>query len=183
MIESVIITGLSAAKHVPYQKELAQDLWITVVDPEDEASVKKIHTRFAKRGVKHHFQFFRDWSDEDTEAYIQDRINTEGPQERHINSIISFLDFYVNDSATHHLGINCYAGISRSSAVGIIALVMQGKSAEDALKEIVRVNPAAWPNLRMLRLASARLGKNIMTATLDWKLKEKGKGIIIPYEL
>ena len=60
---------------------------------------------------------------------------------------------------------------------------MQGKTVEEALAEIVRVNPGAWPNLRILRLASARLGKNIMTPVLDWKMKEKQKGLIIPYEL
>jgi hypothetical protein len=60
---------------------------------------------------------------------------------------------------------------------------MQGKSPEEALEEILRINPISWPNLRILRLASARLGKNIMSPVLDWKLKERAKGLIIPYEL
>ena len=183
MIESVIITSMSDARHMPYRENLQQDLWITTTDPEDEHRVKKLHARFAKIKVKHHYQFFRDWSDEDPETYIQDRIEIEGPQESHINNIISFLDFYTSDSTAHHLGVNCFAGISRSSAIGIIALVMQGKSPEEALEEILRVNPVSWPNLRILRLASARLGKNIMSPVLDWKLKERAKGLIIPYEL
>jgi predicted protein tyrosine phosphatase len=183
MIESIIITSFAEAKHKPYQKDLKQNLWITVIDPEDETAVKKINTRFAKHKVKHHYQFFRDWSDEDAEAYIQERMVLEGPQERHINNIISFLDNYVRDSAPYHLGINCFAGISRSSAVGIIAWVMQGKTVEEALSEIVRVNPGAWPNLRILRLASARLGKNIMTPVLDWKKQQSEKGIITSFEL
>jgi predicted protein tyrosine phosphatase len=183
MIESIVITSLAEAKHRPFQENLKQDLWITTTDPEDEVKVKKLKTRFTKIGVKHHYQFFRDWSDEDAEAYIRTRINSEGPQESHINNIISFLDHYISDSATHHLGINCFAGVSRSSAIGVIAWVMQGKSTEEALEEILKVNPIAWPNLRVLRLASARLGKNIMTPVLDWKTQQSKKGIIVPYEL
>jgi predicted protein tyrosine phosphatase len=181
MIESIVITSLSEAKHMPYKEDLKQDLWITAVDPEDQVNTRKIHTRFTKIGVKHHFQFFRDWSDEDSETYIQERLETEGPQERHINSIISFLEFYTNDDAIHHLGVNCYAGISRSSAIGIIALVMQGKTPEEALKELLKDRAIIWPNLRILRLASARLGKNIMTPILDWKTSEQKKGIINPF--
>ena len=183
MIESVTITSLAEAKHRPFQQDLKQDLWITTTDPEDEEKIKKLKTRFTKVGVKHHYQFFRDWSDEDHETYIQDRIAIEGPQERHINNIISFLDPYIGDNTPHHLGVNCFAGVSRSSAIGIIAWVMQGKSIEEALQEVLRVNPGAWPNLRILRLASARLGKNIMTPVLDWKTEQSKKGIINPYEL
>ena len=172
---------MSEARHMPYRENLKQDLWITTTDPEDEPRVKKIKSRFAAIGVKHHYQFFRDWSDEDTEMYIQRKIELEGPKEQHINNIISFLDFYIHDDTPHHLGVNCFAGISRSTAIGIIAWVMQGKSAEEALEEILKVRPIAWPNLRILRLASARLGKNIMTPVQDWKMAQP-KGIFNPFE-
>jgi predicted protein tyrosine phosphatase len=183
MIDSIIITNLSEAKHVPFKIDLLQTAWISLSDPEDEATIKKLKTRFVNARVKHFSQLFRDWSDEDTETYIQDRLHIEGPQERHVNNIISFLEPLVSSDTHHHLGINCYAGISRSTAVGIIAWVMQGKSVEEALQYILKVRPVAWPNLRVLKLASARLGKNIMTAVSDWKVKESEKGIIIPHEL
>lgn len=179
MIESIIITHLSDAKHVPYKSNLLQTVWISLNDPEDETTVKKLKTRFTHIGVKHFSQQFRDWSDEDSETYIQERLELEGPQERHINNIISFLDPLVSSDTRHHLGINCFAGVSRSTAVGIIAWVMQGKSAEQALQDILAVRPIAWPNLRMLRLASARLGKNIMTPVADWKTQEIKKGLIV----
>lgn len=183
MIESITITSLNEAKHAPFKEDLQQTHWISLSDPEDEEAIKKLKTRFAKVRVKHFSQQFRDWSDEDTETYIQDRIQIEGPQERHINNIISFLEPLVSDDTHHHLGINCFAGISRSTAVGVIAWVMQGKSVEEALQAVLKVRPIAWPNLRILRLASARLGKNIMTAVSDWKRKENEKGIYIPDKL
>jgi hypothetical protein len=62
MIESIIITSFAEARHKPF-KDIKQDLWITTIDPEDEVKVKQMKTRFAENGVKHFYQFFRDWSD------------------------------------------------------------------------------------------------------------------------
>jgi hypothetical protein len=173
MIESIIITSFAEARHKPF-KDIKQDLWITTIDPEDEVKVKQMKTRFAENGVKHFYQFFRDWSDEDPEPFIKQRLELEGPQEQHINNIISFLEPFVLDDTTHHLGINCMVGISRSTAVGIIAWVMQGKTVQQALDEILKVRRQAWPNLRMLKFASARLGKDLYNPVLEWKQKNKG---------
>ena len=170
MIESIIITSLAEARHKPYKEDLKQDLWITAVDPEDEQRVKKMKSHFAqKTRVKHFYQFFRDWSDEDQEIYIKQHIETQGPKEQHINNIISFLEPFVADDKAHHLGVNCMAGISRSTAIGVIAWVMQGKTPNEALQEILNVRKQAWPNLRMLRLASARLNKDLYNPVLEWK--------------
>jgi predicted protein tyrosine phosphatase len=180
MIDSIYITSLREAKHAPFKADLLQNVWISLYDPEDEVATKKLHARFTQAKVKHFSQQFRDWSDEDNETYIQDRLELEGPQERHINNIISFLEPLVSSDTHYNLGINCFAGISRSTAVGIIAWVLQGKSVEDALESVLKIRSVAWPNLRMLKLASSRLGKNIMTPVLDWKIKEKQKGIFLP---
>jgi predicted protein tyrosine phosphatase len=174
MIESIIITSFAEARHKPFKEDLKQDIWITAIDPEDEVKVKKMKNRFALSKVKHFYQFFRDWSDEDQEPYIKQRLETEGPQEQHINNIISFLEPFVNDDKVHHLGVNCMAGISRSTAIGIIAWVMQGKTPQEALSEILKVRRQAWPNLRMLRLASARVGKDLFNPVLTWKQLNQG---------
>ena len=173
MIKSIIITSLADAKHKPFKEDLLQDIWISAVDPEDEGKLIQIKSRFSKRGVKHFYQLFRDWSDEDQEPFIRQRLETEGPQERHVNNIISFLEPIVQDDKEHHLGVNCLMGISRSTAIGIIAWVMQGKTPEEALNEILTVRKETWPNLRALRMASARLGKDLFNPVLEWKLKNK----------
>ena len=166
--------------HFPYKKDLQQNAWVTAIDPEDSTKIKKLKTRFDKVNVKHFVQYFRDWSDEDQESYIKSRLELEGPQERHINNIISFLEPLVQSEKPYNLGVNCMAGMCRSTSIGIIALVMSGKSVEEALEYILKVRPIAWPNLRMLRLASSRLGKNIMTHVMDWKVQQSKKGIIVP---
>lgn len=174
MIESIIITSFAEARHKPYKEDLKQDIWITAIDPEDEVKVKKMKTRFDQKRVKHFYQFFRDWSDEDQEPFIQQRLEEQGPQEQHINNIISFLEPFVADDEPRHLGINCMVGISRSTAIGIIAWVMQGKTPKEALDEILKVRREAWPNLRMLRLASARLNKDLFNPVLEWKQQNGG---------
>jgi predicted protein tyrosine phosphatase len=178
MIKSVIITSLSEAKDMPFKAELQQNLWISAIDPEDEQIVKKMKMRFGKIGVKYFYQLFRDFSDQDDSAYIQERLEAEGPSERHVNNIISFLEPFVASDKEYNLGVNCFAGISRSTAIGIIAWVMQGKSPQQALNDILDVRIFAWPNLRILRFASKRLDVDIYTVVKTWQDAQLSEGII-----
>ena len=86
-----------------------------------------------------------------------------------INSIISFLQPIVDSDKVYNLGVNCYAGVSRSTAIGIIAWVIQGKSPQEALDEIIKVRSMAWPNLRILKFASERLKIDLATPVKEWK--------------
>jgi hypothetical protein len=38
----------------------------------------------------------------------------------------------------------------------------------------LKVRSQAWPNLRMLRFASARLGKDLYNPILEWKQQNQG---------
>jgi len=178
MIKSIKITTLSEAKDLPFKAGVAQNLWISAVDPEDEQTVKKLCLRFGKIGMKHFYQIFRDWSEEDGSPHIQKNIEEQGPGERHVNNIISFLEPFVATPHEYNLGVNCFAGISRSTAIGIIAWVMQGKTPEQALNDILDVRSFAWPNLRILRFASQRLGVDIYTVVKAWKDAILAEGII-----
>jgi hypothetical protein len=178
MIESITILPLNEAVHIPFKQPVEYDLWISANDPEDTIKVTKLKGRFHKLGIPHFTQFFRDWSDEDPEVFIRNRIDKEGPQVQHINNIISFLELYVKADKKYRLGINCFAGISRSTAIGIIAWVMQGMRPMEALIKILEVRVEAWPNLRMLKAASARLGVDIFTPISEWKQLQKDYGIV-----
>jgi predicted protein tyrosine phosphatase len=178
MIKSIKITTLSEAKDMPFKSGVEQNLWISAVDPEDEQAVKKMKMRFGKVGMKHFYQIFRDWSDDDASPYIQKNIEEQGPGERHVNSIISFLEPFVATPHEYNLGVNCFAGISRSTAIGIIAWVMQGKTPEQALNDILDVRSFAWPNLRILRFASQRLGVDIYKVVKTWQDAILSEGII-----
>jgi hypothetical protein len=156
---------------MPYKKDLVQNVWLTTTDPEDKLKIEKLKERFRRKGVVCFAQYFRDWSDEDQEPFIKNNIDEQGPREQHINNIISFMDPLVSSDSLYNLGINCFAGISRSTALSIIVWVMQGKSPMEALRATLEVRPEAWPNLRMLGFASNRLGVDIVSPVKEWKME------------
>jgi predicted protein tyrosine phosphatase len=60
-----------------------------------------------------------------------------------------------------HLLIHCHAGVSRSTAAAtlVLAQTRPDRPAEDALREVARLRPRAWPNLRILELGDDILGR------------------------
>jgi predicted protein tyrosine phosphatase len=60
-----------------------------------------------------------------------------------------------------HLLVHCHAGVSRSTAAAalILAQARPDRPAEEALLTVVRRRPRAWPNLRIIELGDALLGR------------------------
>jgi predicted protein tyrosine phosphatase len=60
-----------------------------------------------------------------------------------------------------HLLVHCQKGMSRSTAslALILAQARPDRAAEDVLADIVERRPKAWPNLRILELGDALLGR------------------------
>jgi predicted protein tyrosine phosphatase len=168
MIKSVIITDLSTAVSTSF-KDCIQTVWISAVDEADQKKIRMMKKNFSQKQIPHFAQYFYDWSDEDNDVYIQRHIEELGPKEQHVNNIISFLQPIVESNKEHNLGVNCFAGVSRSTAIGIIAWVMQGKTPQEALDEIIKIRPMAWPNLRILRFASDRLRIDLLQPVKEWK--------------
>ena len=46
---------------------------------------------------------------------------------------------------------------------------MSGKTPQQALDQVIKVRYVAWPNVRILRLASDILGQDIATSIAEWK--------------
>jgi len=65
------------------------------------------------------------------------------------------------EPAHTHLLVHCHAGVSRSTAAAILILAQRdsARPAADAVREIVRLRPRAWPNLRMIELGDPLLGR------------------------
>jgi len=68
----------------------------------------------------------------------------------------------VHVPAGSHLLVHCHAGVSRStaSAALILAQAHPERPAAEALEAVSRMRPRAWPNLRILELGDALLGRN-----------------------
>jgi predicted protein tyrosine phosphatase len=179
MIDKIKITNLADAESYSFKPHDAEyDVWISVVGREDVKQINRMKKNFAEKNVKHFHQFFADWSDED--GIMWRHLEGDAPQKRHVQNIITFLKPFAEDDKPHSLGVNCFAGISRSTAVGIIALVMSGRTIEQALAEILKVRNIAWPNLRILGFASEILGKDIKTYVSNWKKCSLEEGIWTP---
>ena len=61
-----------------------------------------------------------------------------------------------------HLLIHCHAGVSRSTASAILLLAQHdpARAARDIVGQVIRHRPRAWPNLRMVELGDALLGRD-----------------------
>jgi predicted protein tyrosine phosphatase len=179
MINKIKITNLAEAESYSFNKNNTEyDVWISVVGQEDRKQINRMRKNFAEKNVKFFHQFFADWSDEDGIQW--GHLEREAPQKQHVQNIITFLKSFTEDDKPHHLGINCFAGISRSTAVGIIALVMSGRSVDEALNEVLKVRQIAWPNIRILGFASEILGKDLKTPVVKWKKSSLEDGIFLP---
>ena len=61
-----------------------------------------------------------------------------------------------------HLLVHCHAGVSRSTAATALILVQANPewSASATLEAVAAIRPRAWPNLLILELGDALLGRN-----------------------
>lgn len=84
------------------------------------------------------------------------------PREEHVRALLDFgRDLLAEPPADAHLLVHCHAGISRSTAAMtlILAQALPDLPAEAVLAEVVRIRDKAWPNLRMLEMGDAMLGR------------------------
>ena len=60
-----------------------------------------------------------------------------------------------------HLLVHCHAGVSRSTAAAalILAQARPDRPAREAFDLVAAIRPRAWPNLRLIELGDAELGR------------------------
>lgn len=61
-----------------------------------------------------------------------------------------------------HLLIHCHAGLSRSTAAAILLLVQHEphRATHDVVRQVIRLRPRAWPNLRIIKIGDRLLGRD-----------------------
>jgi predicted protein tyrosine phosphatase len=91
---------------------------------------------------------------------------TEGqvlPRPEHISAILTLgQDLLAEPAERRHLLVHCHAGISRSTAamVLILAQALPDQPAEAILRMVHGIREKAWPNLRLIELGDAMLGRD-----------------------
>jgi predicted protein tyrosine phosphatase len=82
------------------------------------------------------------------------------PQEEDVEAILSFGRDLEAEAASRLL-VHCHAGISRSTAsmALVLAQARPALPAEELLQGILGIREKAWPNLRLLEMGDAMLGR------------------------
>jgi len=84
------------------------------------------------------------------------------PQREHVEQLLAFgRDMMAEPAPGAHLLVHCHAGVSRSTA-SMILIVAQARPEAPAAaiaQEIYRIRQKAWPNLRIIEMGDALLGR------------------------
>lgn len=116
--------------------------WLSVNDPQDQENIMCVRKKMERQGIIHFSRFFED-------VITDDKLS---PQLADVQAIVDFWKKLKEDPKEHIVGVNCAAGISRSTATAMIGWMMQGFQPEFALQKVVAVRKCAFPNRKILRL-------------------------------
>ncbi len=84
------------------------------------------------------------------------------PQPGHVERVLALgRDLLAEPAAAAHLLVHCHAGISRSTACMalILAQALPGEPADAVLGLVHGLREKAWPNLRLIEIGDAMLGR------------------------
>ena len=83
------------------------------------------------------------------------------PTREHVRQLLAF-GRGLPAEADAHLLVHCHAGVSRSSAsmALLLAQAMPECPGPDLFREILRIRPEIWPNLRIIELGDHALGRD-----------------------
>jgi predicted protein tyrosine phosphatase len=93
---------------------------------------------------------------------IEEQTGFIAPDAGHVEKILAFgRSLRAEKPGPAHLLVHCHAGISRSSAALTLILAQDrpDRPASEILAEVLQSRDKAWPNLRMIELGDAALGR------------------------
>jgi predicted protein tyrosine phosphatase len=94
---------------------------------------------------------------------IEDTPGELPPQPFHVEQLLEFgRTLEVEPRGQAHLLVHCHAGVSRSSAsmALLIAQALPNRPAEAVFADVLAIRPQIWPNLRIIEMGDALLGRN-----------------------
>jgi predicted protein tyrosine phosphatase len=93
---------------------------------------------------------------------IEDASGMLPPLPEHVERVLAFgRSLLAEPRPAASLLVHCHAGVSRSTAsmALILAQALPDRPAAEILGEVLRIRQQAWPNLRMIEMGDAMLGR------------------------
>jgi predicted protein tyrosine phosphatase len=93
---------------------------------------------------------------------IDERKDQVAPQVAHVRRLLRFgRTLTSNPASAVHLLVHCHAGVSRSTSAMVLLLAQARPdvAAADVIEQVAKTRPHAWPNLRILEIGDAVLGR------------------------
>jgi predicted protein tyrosine phosphatase len=93
---------------------------------------------------------------------IEEDPGMDPPREDDVARLLAFgYDLMREPPDNAHLLVHCHAGISRSTASMALILVqaLPNLSGRDIMQEVLRIRLKAWPNMRIIEIGDAMLGR------------------------
>jgi predicted protein tyrosine phosphatase len=180
MINSVKVYDISQAKEIlSGNKSSNFNAWVSALDPQDYIEMEAFRKRNLSRKIPHLAMYFMDISIDDS---MLNKHKKFAPSKDDVKKIYDFLFKLHSEEEYYNIGINCFAGISRSTAIAVMALAVKGETPAEALDSVLRVRRIAYPNLRILKLASEYIGKDFYEHVREWGGNSDGVYVPMNYE-
>ncbi|MGB8841389.1 MAG: protein-tyrosine-phosphatase [Aliidongia sp.] len=93
---------------------------------------------------------------------IDPRPEQEMPQQQHVEALLAFGRAMMAEPGEKRLLVHCHAGVSRSTASTVLLLAQAApeRPAEAIMAAVAGHREKAWPNLRMIEIGDALLGRD-----------------------
>ena len=103
---------------------------------------------------------------------IEDTPGLISPRVEHVQQVLAFgRDLMAEPPREQSLLVHCHAGVSRSTAsmLLLIAQALPDATAATLAETVLSIRPQAWPNLRLIEMGDAELGRAgaLVAATAD----------------
>jgi predicted protein tyrosine phosphatase len=105
----------------------------------------------------------------DVDVELETRDDPQLPGRAYTRQIMDFLDRYGKHSGAGDLLIHCHAGVSRSTAAGLIYLYLRTnpRSEARAVEHLLEITEDALPNRTLLTCADEILGSNLRGSAVE----------------
>ena len=162
MIGKIKIADFEIAKQIALDPYSNFNTIVSALDPMSDEELFDCHKKLNsihKDKYKYLFRFFYDFDHDDTPPHGEMEIF--GPSINDAQFFIEEFTKLIEDNNIYNILIHCFAGISRSTALGFLLLKLQGLDNWIAWEKLLKIRPYAQPNTRFLKHCDVILGTDM----------------------